>query len=59
MYLPGTSIKVKIPKKITKNSVVIIFAWRYFKNIIEKNKNIFPKGTTFIIPLPKFKIVKI
>ena len=59
MYLPGTSIKVKIPKKITKNSVVVIFAWRYFKNIIKKNKNIFPKGTTFIIPLPKFKIVKI
>ena len=59
MYLPGTSIRVKTPKKISKDKVVLVFAWRYFKNIIRINKNIFPKGTTFIIPLPRFRILKI
>jgi hypothetical protein len=42
-----------------RRKVVLIFAWRYFKDILRRNKNIFPKGTTFIIPLPKFKVVKI
>ena len=59
MLLPGTDIRVKIPQKIGKNKVVLVFAWRYFQNILKKNKKIFPKGTTFIIPLPKFKIIKI
>ncbi len=59
MLLPGTNIKVKTPKKIGRDNVVLIFAWRYFGNILKKNKKFFPKGTTFIIPLPKFKIIKI
>lgn len=59
MLLPGTNIKVKTPKKISKDNVVLVFAWRYFNNILKKNKKFFPKGTTFIIPLPKFKIIKI
>jgi SAM-dependent methyltransferase len=59
VYLPGTTIKVKLPKKIQRHKVVLIFAWRYFKDILKRNKNIFPKGTTFIIPLPKFKVIKI
>lgn len=58
-YLPGTTIKVKLPKKIQRHKVVLIFAWRYFKDILVRNKNIFPKGTTFLIPLPKFKVIKI
>ena len=59
MYLPNTDIKVKLPKKLKKNQTVLIFAWRYFKTILRRNKRIFPKGTVFILPLPKFKIVKI
>lgn len=59
MILPGTNIKVKTPKKISKHNVVLVFAWRYFSNILKRNKKFFPKGTIFILPLPKFKIIKI
>ena len=37
---------------------MIIFAWRYAKIILERNKNKFSKFTKFIIPHPKFRILK-
>ena len=59
MYLPNTDIQVKLPKKLKKKQTILVFAWRYFENIVKKNKRIFPKGTKFILPLPKFKVIKI
>ena len=59
LFLPNTNILVKKPNgKIKKNSIVIVFAWRYFKSIIKKNKSFFRKDTVFLLPLPKFKIIK-
>ena len=58
-YLPGTSIKVLSPKHIKKLNLdyIIIFAWRYAKLIINRNKKMFNNKVKFIIPLPKLKII--
>ena len=59
-FMPGTKIKVLNPKKLNKIDVdyIIIFAWRYAKQIINRNKKLFSKKTKFIVPLPKYKILK-
>ena len=60
LYCPGTKIKVLNPKLIKKFNpeYIIIFAWRYAKVIIMKNKKYFKKNVKFIIPLPEFKILQ-
>lgn len=60
LYLPGTSIKVLDPKHIKKLNLdyIIIFAWRYAKLIIKRNKKMFKNNIRFVLPLPKFKIIK-
>ncbi len=60
LFMPGTKIKVLNPKKLNKIDVdyIIIFAWRYAKQIISRNKKLFSKKTKFIVPLPKYKILK-
>ena len=60
LYLPGTSIKVLDPKRIKKIDVdyIIIFAWRYFQLIINRNKKLFTDKIKFILPVPRFKIKK-
>ena len=60
LYLPGSRIKVLSSKKIEKikPDYIFIFAWRYAKLIIKKNKNYIKNGGTFIIPLPKFKLIR-
>ena len=58
LYSPGSNIKVLSPKQIFKSKYIIILAWRYAKNIIKNNKTFLKKGGTFIVPLPKFNIIK-
>ena len=60
LYSPGYKIKVLSPKKIKmmENFFIIIFAWRYSKTIIKKSKKYIKKNDIFILPLPKFKILK-
>ena len=59
LFCPGTAIKVLNPTKLRQTVIdyIIIFAWRYEKIIIKKNKKLFNKNTKFILPLPKFKII--
>ena len=60
LYCPGTEIKVLNPKNIKKNKIdyLVIFAWRYAEVILKRNKKLFDKKTKFILPHPKFKILK-
>lgn len=60
LYMPGTQIKVLNPTKLKKlrADYIIIFAWRYAQQIISRNKKLFSKKTKFIVPLPKYKILK-
>ncbi len=56
LYSPGSNIKILDPKKLSnfKPDMIIIFAWRYSEEIINRNK--FGK-LKFFKPLPKFKKV--
>ena len=58
LFLPGSNIKVYDPKTIKsfKPDIIVIFAWRYVKNILSKRS--IPKKTKLLIPLPKMKIIK-
>jgi len=60
LFMPGTKIKVLDPKKLKNIDVdyIINFAWRYAKQIISRNKKLFSKKTKFIVPLPKYKILR-
>ena len=60
LYLPGTKIKVMNPDNLKKFNVdyIIVFAWRYAKQILSRNKKLFSKNTKFVVPLPKYKIIK-
>ena len=60
-YIPGTDLKIINTKKIkiNSNSVIIVLAWNFSKEIEMrlKRKNI--RGTKLFIPLPKFNVRKI
>lgn len=58
LYSPGYKIKVLNPCHMKKFNLdyIIIFAWRYSKIIIKRNKENFTNKIKIIIPLPKFKI---
>jgi len=62
-YIPKTNIKVIHFDKIIMNKfdVVFLFAWNFHKTIIEKLKKNLNKDhkIIIIIPVPKFKIIKI
>ena len=60
LFCPGTKIRVINPKKIKKYNIdyMVIFAWRYTKVILERNKKLFNKKTKFVVPHPQFRILK-
>ena len=60
LYSPGYKIKVLSPKKIQnmKNFFIIIFAWRYANIILKKSKKYIKRNDIFVLPLPKFKVLK-
>ena len=59
-YSPGFHIPVYSPKKLImdKPNIIVILAWRYQKQIIDKLKKMNLK-TLALIPIPKLKIIKI
>jgi 2-polyprenyl-3-methyl-5-hydroxy-6-metoxy-1,4-benzoquinol methylase len=60
LYSPGYKIKVLSPKKIKnmKNFFIIIFAWRYANIILKRSKKYIKRNDIFILPLPKFKVLR-
>ena len=59
-FSPGYHIPVYNFKKIIidKPDIIIIFAWRYKKQILNKLKNINFKNIV-VLPLPKFQITSL
>ena len=56
----NTGIKIVQTAKITQiNPDIIIIAWNFSKDILKKLKNYDIKNCKIIIPLPKFKIIKL
>jgi hypothetical protein len=60
-YIPGTDIKIINTKKIVlkNNSIVIILAWNFVKEIVDRLKKKNVKNIRLFIPLPKFIVKKI
>lgn len=58
-YSPNYHLRVYSPEVIStrKPDYILILAWRYAKPIIAKHQQYLDNGGTFIIPLPKLKIV--
>ena len=58
-YTPGTHIPIVSPDILKKNppDVIVIFAWNYAKNIMEKEKWFKERGGKFIIPIPEPRII--
>ena len=58
-YTPGSHIKIcsRDILKREKPDYILIFAWSFFNEIIEKNMKYLQEGVKFIIPLPKVKII--
>ncbi len=59
MYSPGTHIPVVHPKAldIKKPDYILILAWNFADEILEKTKKYGDKGVKFIVPLPEPRIV--
>ena len=60
-YSPGFHIKVYDKKYLEIHDIkyLIILAWQHEQTIIKKYEKFLQKGGTILIPLPKFKIIKL
>ncbi len=59
-YTPGNHLLIRPSdalKEKNRPDYVLLFAWSFYKEIEEKNKDYIKNGGKFIIPLPKVKIV--
>lgn len=58
-YTPGTHIPIVAPQtlKVKKVDYILITAWNYAQNIMEKENWFTKEGGKFIIPIPQPKIV--
>ena len=59
LYTPGTNIKIKNPKYISRKNVdyLLILSWNIKKEIIKQEKKFLKDGGKFIIPFPQPKII--
>ena len=57
-YTPGSHLLIKSRDALNEElpDYIIIFAWSFFNEIIEKNINYLHQGVKFIIPLPEVKV---
>ncbi len=60
LYTPGTHIPVVSSEELEKNTpdYILILAWNFTHEILEKTKKYADKGVKFIIPLPEPRIVE-
>jgi hypothetical protein len=63
-YLPKTSIMIRptsdlVPFLLEHKSVILILAWNFSDDIIERLKSKVKSPTTLIIPLPNLRILTI
>jgi len=58
-FSPGHHLPVLPPNIIYDSNaqIVVILAWQYSSDIINKHKRFLEKGGTFIVPLPEIKAV--
>ncbi len=59
LYTPGTKIKIisEALSRFYKPDYYLVLPWHFKKEILKREKKIMKKGTKFIFPLPKLKII--
>lgn len=59
LYTPGKKIPVVAPSVLARDKVdyILVLAWNFAGSIMEKHASLRKKGTRFIIPVPRPKIV--
>jgi len=59
LYTPGSNIKIitESESRKMKPDYYLVLAWHFKKEILSREKLIRKKGTKFIFPLPKIKVV--
>lgn len=57
-YTPGSHLEIKPRSALEENTpdYILIFAWSFFNEIIEKNMAYLKQGVKFIVPLPEVKV---
>jgi len=58
-YLPGSRIRIKKYKKLTRKDADVVFlgAWNFKKEILKKEKKFKKEGGKFLIHVPKVKLI--
>ena len=58
-YTPKSHLEIKSRESLRRKTpdYILIFAWSFFNEIIEKNIKYLHEGVKFIIPLPEVKII--
>ena len=59
LYTPGTKIKI-VSEEMSRKKMpdyYLVLPWHFKNEILKREKNIISKGTKFIFPLPKIKII--
>ena len=58
-YTPGSHLEIRSRDSLEEKlpDYILIFAWSFFSEIIEKNIHYLHRGVKFIIPLPEVKII--
>ena len=58
-YTPGTLIKIKDPKEISRKNIdyLLILSWNIKNEIIKQEQKFLKSGGKFIIPFPKPKVI--
>ena len=58
-YTPKSHLEIRSRESLKEKmpDYILIFAWSFFNEIIEKNISYLHEGVKFIIPLPEVKII--
>ena len=59
-FIPGMHIPIVPPNYLTKDNpdYALLFAYNYFDEVMEKEKEFIKRGGRFIVPLPEPKIIE-
>lgn len=59
-YSPGTLIPIKPESELLTDApdIILILAWNYKEEIINKIKKMYNKKITFVVPIPKVEIIQ-
>jgi SAM-dependent methyltransferase len=59
-FIPGMQIPIVPPNYLTKDNpdYALLFAYNYFDEVMEKEKDFIERGGRFIVPLPEPKIIE-